>query len=1663
MRSRQLFFPRDSFRARRGGSALLIILGCVALLTILVVAFLVTARTEFTTSNFYAKGVNTKLLSENVINLVMAQLREGARSTDPDTKAPQAWASQPGMIRTYDATGGPSKFFKLYSSDDMVGPLTVPFNGNADAPASGWGALPNIYTDLNEPITTSAGVAKYPIIDPNAQGVVEGFSLNAQDEPGINNTAPMPVKWLYVLKNGALAVGTTTTGTAVSVAGSNVNNPIIGRVAFWTDDETCKVNINTASEGTFWDQPIANNYEDLGNPSANAPPYGFSTALPAVEEYQRIPGHPAQTSLSPIFGYGTGAILPDTSKATWPLDTSTYSNTFAPYYSLTPRYAAGGSMGGSQPPNTNLSYAVSNYRLYDSIDELAFDPSRSPLTGANAALYPNATPPGRSALGITPQIIDQRRFFITAHSRAPEETLFGTPRISLWPLQAQTQARTAKDNLLAFCSTVNNQPYYFQRATYFQYIPGPGGSTTTTSDSFGNPSSSSQSTTQDFPDPPTAPGAVSPKTGVQRNEDIYGYLQALTGGTTASAGSNIPGFGGNFLNKYPGANGTSDRDEILTEMFDLLRCGVNTINLTPNIYPNYTFTLYPANLNNYSYPGAGSAVPIAINTNPAGTTPNTHGLGRTYNIAEVAIGFMPAGIDTSGLAAGTPDPATFKSGNWLPYVAADTTKSPATPPVPRRISIGPGLPWACEVDSPVFFNPNPAPSPFPASTPIFLYWDTATKNYGTYYYDLTTQKLFVNDGKTPATPLPSTAVTIGDPQTTQVQAYLVIRPYCLLTGIPLTMPKVRIRVSGLQGLTLDNNQLNFPSSANAVQVIDTTTWVSEYSSGGLPESWSGQDNNGSRKPGNNDGTNPINFPLISQVVPLTTTAYPSPYGGEDPEPNFTDKSKIQPPTPVQIHIINSDPRNQTFAATTMNLNGAPGTVPAGTSLKIDVFDGFAPSLTQAQLLQTVYVYVPPLTLPTPSIEMSGLTEYDACEDDNGNTAGGARIPGFGGPAITSLYGTPPATPPANYPNGGSYSPLNYYWQMDYDPRDITQRFLTGAYGSGQERIIYRGDVVRSFVLNPNFGPCGDMRLLAANPFQSSSTAVGGGNDLFIPLGSSSSSGYADPTQGPYTNLFIRQLHSLAFDAGNQRYLLGLVQTFAPPTPTPVTGPPIPYVPIGTLQQKQLGNGYGGSYDAGIGQTNGSLFVYPYPTGEGTGSGPLERYAAYSAPVVTPELKAALMDGPNGKLQGDWTDGLGSSSDGPFISKPDEGNEGESSTYANDYYQTNQNFDQSISSYSPNRQVPSPVIFGTLPSRVFGGLPKTGVSGGVPWCTLLFCPNPACNDGDQPHPGFGIGAGNPGPSDYPPYVTPPDHLWLDLFWMPVVDPYAISEPFSTAGKINLNYEIVPFGNYIHRSTALHAVMKATKILAVPTQANDGCPPPQSPLSGIQTLNLFPNVKAIGFSTDMPSGGATNPSISYRYNINLPATIDDFPTTGNNSYADSQFYTRFISQGDIFRSASEICNIFLVPQAVPGATYYSFPGYNGYPQYPGSPPLPDLPTDAAPSDMESWWSNFKLTGDNGREMPYKYLYPRLTTKSNDFQVHMRVQVLSQTAADRANGTFDAANGDSIVGQYRGSAIVERYLDPNDTTLPDFATAFPSDPTVTLDNYIHYRIVSTQAFTP
>jgi hypothetical protein len=154
--------------------------------------------------------------------------------------------------------------------------------------------------------------------------------------------------------------------------------------------------------------------------------------------------------------------------------------------------------------------------------------------------------------------------------------------------------------------------------------------------------------------------------------------------------------------------------------------------------------------------------------------------------------------------------------------------------------------------------------------------------------------------------------------------------------------------------------------------------------------------------------------------------------------------------------------------------------------------------------------------------------------------------------------------------------------------------------------------------------------------------------------------------------------------------------------------------------------------------------------------------------------------------GDWDNGVAIDLDGPWANFPDGGNvynPNDSGSYPPYFYEVDQDVPTNKVSFSPNRVMPSSGMLGSLPVGV-----KTGTS----WRTLLFRPDEKNN-----HPG---------------HKTPPDYLFMDLFWMPVVEPYAISDPFSTSGKINLNYQIIPF-TYIKRKTGLYAVLKQERMLTI----------------------------------------------------------------------------------------------------------------------------------------------------------------------------------------------------------------------------------------------------------
>lgn len=354
------------------------------------------------------------------------------------------------------------------------------------------------------------------------------------------------------------------------------------------------------------------------------------------------------------------------------------------------------------------------------------------------------------------------------------------------------------------------------------------------------------------------------------------------------------------------------------------------------------------------------------------------------------------------------------------------------------------------------------------------------------------------------------------------------------------------------------------------------------------------------------------------------------------------------------------------------------------------------------------------------------------------------------------------------------------------------------------------------------------------------------------------------------------------------------------------------------------------------------------------------YGASTAPDVPSHHE-------NARMNGDWDNGIAGVADGPYINKPDEGNNYRAKPTDIPYYDTADQYtaiDQGM--FSPNRQMPSAGVFGSLP---------TGVKSQAPFQTLLFRKQINAT-ADKSH----IGG-----------ASSEDYRISDLFWMPAVEPYAISETLSTAGKINLNYMIMPF-TYIRRATGMVAALRSEKMLVVPTADST-----KYKLS-------------------------TSSSIDYRKPIDINETLRAF---------DEKFFPASGS-GSLFHSSSSFCDMYLVPQGETQDTIKDFLSRN------------------------------LVTGDNSRERTYANLLGRVTTKSNTYTVHYKVQALKKAAGSTAT-VWDETK-DNVTGEYRGSTTIERYISPNETTIPDYASvAAQLQNQPNLEKYYKWRTISNRQFAP
>ncbi|MCB1211276.1 MAG: Verru_Chthon cassette protein A, partial [Verrucomicrobiales bacterium] len=564
--------------------------------------------------------------------------------------------SDPPPTQTEGETLPPRKqfFYPLYSTRTLYGTESTFKIADEVSQLQTWNQLPGLFTDLNEPVEyfppralrdagstvkTQQGTLIYPIVDPTSIGatpdqpIVDGVSVTG-NPPGASerNRMPMPVMWLYVLSDGTLitpqsggADGKVRFDSSKFQSRAGLPKPtIVGRIAYWTDDESCKVNVNTASEPSPWVQPHTSGPRERD----------YAESEPARGEYHRLSGHPAFTALAPVFrGMGTPNPEPMMVPVSQPLmsrGVNDFKNHIDLIHGLIPRgnELDTGTEHGTQPLTPNSTLATERrFRLFADLDEMLFNTGGSGdenrmRNGAGSTL------PG----GFTMDQADIRRgrFYLSTHSNSPELNPFNLPKISLWPVMENPSARSRFDDEMALAATLGGVPgttprpiYALQRADIWSGSGATG---------------SSQSRHADRT--------------ISRNQALYNYLLEMTGDTNSS----IPGFAANFDDKL----GLANRDQVLTMMFDTMRWIANPENAWTDDGDTFEYLPPTDPSRNPQLTGAASAVPMARATN-ATTSGEVKGLGRFPTISQVALILVATDAETNpSYDENNPNSAYFK-------------------------------------------------------------------------------------------------------------------------------------------------------------------------------------------------------------------------------------------------------------------------------------------------------------------------------------------------------------------------------------------------------------------------------------------------------------------------------------------------------------------------------------------------------------------------------------------------------------------------------------------------------------------------------------------------------------------------------------------------------------------------------------------------------------------------------------------------------------------------------------------------------------------------------------------------------------------------------------------------------------------------------------------
>lgn len=241
------------------GVALIVTLAFVVIISALVIGLTETLRTERSAVRTHLERHRATAMAQQGVDLVMARLKQytveplkGPSETDDDVDVrSRHWISQPGRLLTADPKEDPKK--NPYGTKRLAKEIPLSSGLPSQALLDRDPSLVDYFPpNLNETL----------LLDPETHLITEEKSGGDPTDGSIKPTVEMPVRWMYVRRDGKVVFKPNSIEPDDMPLATDKDNPLVGRFAFWADDESTKVNYNLA-----WTRDTNLNTQPAGHPT----------------------------------------------------------------------------------------------------------------------------------------------------------------------------------------------------------------------------------------------------------------------------------------------------------------------------------------------------------------------------------------------------------------------------------------------------------------------------------------------------------------------------------------------------------------------------------------------------------------------------------------------------------------------------------------------------------------------------------------------------------------------------------------------------------------------------------------------------------------------------------------------------------------------------------------------------------------------------------------------------------------------------------------------------------------------------------------------------------------------------------------------------------------------------------------------------------------------------------------------------------------------------------------------------------------------------------------------------------------------------------------------------------------------------------------------------